>query len=113
MMLDRGVCTIYRKSNKAGPGEKPVFVDVAYHWSWYGELEFETAPARPTENREEVRTAARVRVLQCREINNHDHVELKRYDGETLLYEVTRAYHGRDDESGELITDLTLEVVEP
>lgn len=113
MILDKGICTIYRKVNKAGPGEKPVFADAAYHWSWYGELEFETAPARPTENREETRTAARVRVLQCREINNHDRAELKRTDGRVLLYEVTRAYHGRDADSGDEITDLTLEVVEP
>ena len=32
---------------------------------------------------------------------------------EAALYEVTRAYHGTDDDSGELITDLTLEVVQP
>lgn len=113
MILDKGICTIYRKVNVAGPGEKPRFTDDAYWWSWYGELSFETAPARPTDAREEVRTDARIRILQNREINNHDRVELKRADGEMLAYEVTRAYHGRDDESGELITDLNLEVYEP
>ena len=91
----------------------PVWVDEAYHVSWYGELNFETNPAHPTDNREEVRTDTRVRILQNRRINNHDRVELKDIDGETRLYEVTRAYHGADDESGELITDLSLEVIEP
>lgn len=113
MILDRGICTIYRKTNTAEPGRKPVFADVAYWWSWYGELDFETARAHPTELREEVRTDARVRILQNRRINNHDRVELVTAEGEKNTYEVTRAYHGTDEESGELITDLSLEVYEP
>ena len=34
-------------------------------------------------------------------------------NAEALTYEVTRAYHGSDDESGELITDLNLGVYTP
>lgn len=114
MLLDKGICTICRKRNVAGPGDKPVFEDEAYHVSWYGELSFETAPARPTEQREETRTNARIRVLQNRQINNHDRVCLKdAASGDVTLYEVTRAYHGRDEESGELISDLSLEVIVP
>lgn len=113
MILDKGICTVYRKENTAAPGAMPVWTDVAYHVSWYGELSFETREARPTENREEVRCDARIRVLQNRRINNHDRVELRQPDGESLVYEVTRAYHGVDDESGELISDLSLEVIEP
>lgn len=113
MILDKGVCTIYRKKNTAAPGEKPRFIDEPYWMSWYGELNFETNEARPTEAREEVKTDARVRILQNRKINNHDRVKLEPLDADALLYEVTRAYHGRDDESGELITDLSLEVYTP
>lgn len=113
MILDRGIATIYRKTNTAGPGYMPQYEDVAYWQSWYGELNFETAPGRPTDAREEIRTDARVRILQNRRISNHDRVQLVRTDGETLRYEVTRAYHGRDEESGELITDLSLEVYVP
>lgn len=113
MLLDRGICTIFRKVNTAEPGAMPVWADEPYHVSYYGELNFETAEARPTESREEVRTDARVRVLQNRRINNHDRVALKTIEGDETLYEVTRAYHGTDDESGEPITDLTLEVYEP
>ena len=113
MILDKGICTIYRKTNTAASGAMPVYSDVQIWQSWYGELNFETSPARPTEDREEVETAARVRILQNRSINNHDRVQLAPVGGTTSRYEVTRAYHVSDSESGELITDLTLEVVEP
>lgn len=113
MILDDGICTLARKVNTAGPAEKPVFADVPYWQSWYKHLSFETAPASPTGSREEVCTSARIRVLQCRQINNHDRAAVTDMRGETVYYEVTRAYHGTDDESGELITDLNLEVVEP
>ena len=113
MILDKGIATIYRKRNTAEPGNMPVYDDDMLWQSWYGELSFETAPGRPTDAREEIRTDARVRILQNREINNHDRVELAPTGGDTLQYEVTRAYHGQDDESGELITDLNLEVYVP
>ena len=113
MNLDDGICTIYHKVNTKGPAEKPAFVDEAYWRSWYGELNFETEPARPTENREEIRTATRVRILQNCRIGKHDRVRLEPRGAETLTYEVGRAYHGVDEESGELITDLSLEVVRP
>ena len=116
MILDRGVCKVYHKVNSAQPGSKPTWTDVLFHTSYYGELSFETAPVRPTEYREEINTATRIRILQNRGINNHDRVDLEPFDGTegpAKKYEVTRAYHGTDDESGELITDLTLEVVTP
>ena len=113
MILDKGICTVYRKKDTAASGDMPHFEDEAYWQSWYGELNYETSPNYPTDAREEVRTDARIRILQNRGINNHDRVELTPVAGETTYYEVTRAYHGRDDDSGELITDLNLEVVQP
>lgn len=118
MILDRGICRVYRKTNTATAGSKPVFEDVLFHESYYGELNFETSPARPTERREEINTAARIRILQNRGIANHDRVKLEKFDDaerpeEDEVFEVTRAYHGRDNDSGEDITDLTLEVIKP
>lgn len=113
MILDKGVCTVYRKTNTAVSGAMPVYSDVQIHQGWYGELSFETSPGRPTDTREEVQTDARVRILQNRAINNHDRVELVPNGGTAVRYEVARAYHGFDTDSGELITDLTLQEVSP
>lgn len=113
MILDTGIATICKKQNVAGFGEKPRFADQPIYRGWYGELSFETAPAYPTERREETQTDARVRILQNRQINNHDRVTLAPASGEERAFEVIRAYHGRDEESGELISDLSLRLIEP
>lgn len=113
MILDTGLCTVYRTEDAAAPGAKPDLKDVPLFTSWYGELAFETAPARPTPDREDVRTDARIRILQCRRVNNHDRVDLTDAEGAVTRYRVTRAFHGTDAESGEPITDLNLEVIEP
>lgn len=111
MILDTGICKVYHKTNIAGPGAMPVYQDTLIAEGWYGELNFETAPVRPAGPRENVRTDTRVRILQNRQINNHDRVLLSAEDG--VVYEVTRAYHGTDADNGEPITDLSLEVVTP
>ena len=113
MILDKGICTIYRRSDTAQPGDMPSYADTQLTEGWYGELNFETAPQWPTEYREETRCDARIRILQDRHIRNHDRALIRTVDGDTALYEVTRAYHGTDEDSGEPITDLTLEVIEP
>ena len=113
MILDRGICSISKRVNTAESGKKPVYSYEKYHVSWYGELSYETAQWI-NENREAVRADARIRVLQNRKITNHDRVCLKACDStETAMYEVTRAYHGTDSESGELISDLTLGAINP
>lgn len=115
MILDRGICTVYRKTSTTPAGGKPTATWTAFHASYYGELSFETAPARPTENREETNTAARVRILQNRGIQNQDTAELVPFDGTNAkagYYRITRAYHGTDGDNGEAITDLTLEITE-
>lgn len=110
MILDKGICTVYSASNGAPAGNKPLDVLVERYRSWYGELSFETAPTLPTEFREEVATAARIRIFQNRAVQNRDAVILSTQP--STRYEVTRVYHGRDDESGELISDLNLRRVE-
>lgn len=113
MILDDGICTVYRKVNTAEAGGMPVFQDQAYHRSWYGVLSFETAPVRPTDKREEIQTDARVRILQNRHIANHHRVTLQNREGTVEHYEVERAYHGIDPDNGEMITDLNLKAVNP
>lgn len=109
MILDSGICTVYDVKNVALPGRMPIMVLAPKHQSWYAELNFETVP-KDAAMQEMTETSARIRVLQNRKITNHNVVVLA--DGEQ--YEVTRAYHGIDEESGELITDLTLvKVVTP
>lgn len=86
------------------------------HQSWYGELDFATSEIHPTEYREETRADARIRVHQNRSINNHFVVVMDMdavMDESKERYEVTRAYHGYDQDSGEAITDLTLERMTP
>lgn len=114
MILDSGIAYFYELVNAAEPGDMPVMVPAPepYFRSYFAELDFETTQARPTPNREEVKTDARIRVLQNRAIKNTHAVYLA--TGSTVTrYAVTRAYHGADDETGELITDLNLEVVTP
>jgi len=104
MILDKGICSIYEVENIADPGSMPEDSLVLKYQSWYGELDFETAPANVA-MQEGIETSARIRILQNREINNHDIAILA---DSNQQYEVTRAYHGVDEESGELISDLTL-----
>jgi len=115
MLLDRGICSIFRKKDISQAGEKPRDGYERIHQSWYGELSFETTPFRATEAREDAKTAARIRIHQNRNINNHDVLVLLEVNemSETVQrFDVTRAFHGKDEESGELITDLTLAEVE-
>lgn len=116
MQLDRGICTVYTMTDVSGKGEKPRYEKAIKMQSYYGELNFETSPQWPTEHREETKTDARVRILQHRGITNDDVAELEDFadDKEPVkTYRITRAYHGMDEESGEKITDLTLEAMEP
>lgn len=116
MILDKGICSVFRKVNSAGAGGMPVPSYQLVHQSWYAELTFETYAARPTPNREDVRTDSRIRVHQNRDINNHDVVvfgEVREVAAWASVYEVTRAYHGTDAENGQPISDLSLVVMEP
>lgn len=113
MILDSGICTVYRSVNTAPPGGKPSFEETPVFQSWFGDLNFETAQARPTEGREEIRTDRRIRINQLRTIANRDRVDLGMWGQQATSYRVTRAYHGTDDESGQPITDLNLEVYAP
>lgn len=116
MVLDHGICSIFARENVAGAGEMPDYAHTLKCQAWYGLLDFETSPANPTDDRKERETAARIRILQRRDLHEDDVVILAPVDvveENARPYKITRAYHGHDDDSGELITDLTLEEVSP
>lgn len=119
MILDTGICTVFRRYDTAEAGCKPVYGYRLLGKSWFKELNFETAPAWETEGRKSLRADARIRILQDRGIRQHDTVVLRDVDtvrdlpAGTPVYRILRAYHGQDDDGPTLISDLTLEVVTP
>lgn len=119
MILDKGICTLFRKTDAAPAGDMPRGVYARLHTSWYGELSYETSPDYPTEGRREARTDARIRVLQCREIRQNDVAVLRQLEdwsdltASDTVFRVTRAYHGTDDDGPTPISDLSLEVIRP
>lgn len=119
MNLDKGICSIFRRADGAQPGDMPAWTYSLLYQSWYGEPEFGTSPAWPTEKRRENRTDARIRVLQNRGIKENDVVILRQIDSWTdktdadKVYTIARAYHGLDDDGPTEISDLTLTEVSP
>lgn len=116
MMLDSGICTIFRRVDASTPGGMQKYDYVVLDKGWYGELNFETSPANPNGTREDTETNARIRILQNRAVDNHTMVVLSDVltwaEATGPRYDVTRAYHGTDDDNGQPITDLTLTEVE-
>lgn len=106
MILDKGICTVYSVINTASAGNKPIDKLTQKYQSWYGELDFSSDPAYVTDYREDVETSSRIRILQNRTITTRDAARLSAEPD--VKYEITRAYHGTDPDSGEAITDLTL-----
>lgn len=120
MILDSGICTVFRKRDLAMTGEKPRPGYEPIGKSWFGEVSFETSPARPTEGRKEQRTDNKIRILQMREIREQRDVvilrDLERFedrDPDDAVYLITRAWHGQDDNGPTPISDLSLEVTRP
>lgn len=118
MILDDGICSIFEVRDVSQPGEMPKRGYELKEHAWYGILDFSSVASWPTEGREEVRVDERIRILQNRHINNRCVVVLREVDAVTddmvkneQVLEVVRAYHGHDDDNGERITDLYLEVV--
>ena len=119
MILDSGICTVFRKTDTSDPGDMPTVDHFPIWASWYAELSYETTPTWQTEGRKEQRADGRIRVLQCRSIRQDDVVVLEhlasfneRSEG-AVVYRITRAFHGVDDEGPTMIYDLTLEVIDP
>lgn len=116
MILDTGICTVFRKVHAEAAGYMPSDSWELIGKSWYKELSFETAPDWNTDQRQETRTDQRIRIHQMRMIRKEDRAvlaDVAAIDGETTVYRITRAFHGQDDDSPTLISDLSLEEVSP
>lgn len=113
MILDKGICSVFRKKDITSPGGMPTFQYALLFQSWYGELGFETKRHSETGDRQDVRVDARLRIHQQRAITNDDIVVLGEVStvGDNQQYKVVKAYHGAEQETGQAITDLSLEVV--
>lgn len=113
MILDKGYCSIYEVGNVAAPGDMPVEGLTLKFQSWYGELNFETTPTTAADH-EGVTVSNRIRIVQNRRIDNHHVAVLSTVlpaPDDAPRYNVVRAFHGVDDDNGELISDLSLEMV--
>lgn len=114
MILDDGICTVFKLVDKSKPGDKPDQQPQEKSMAWFGFLDFATAEKWPTESREETEVTTRIRILQDRTITNKNVVVLQEthsIEPGMERLEVVRAYHGHDDDNGQPITDLTLKVV--
>jgi hypothetical protein len=103
MILDTGLCNIYRLTNTAAAGDMPTETPELLAQLWYGELSFESSPIQNTESQENIEIAMRIRVLRTRNVCEKAVVRIGADD-----YQVERVYNGVDKESGELISDLSL-----
>ena len=119
MILDSGICSIFRPADVAEPGAMPSLQLTLIGQSWYGELNYESSPTRPTKGRNEQRTDQRIRILQNKAIRQNDVAVLMDVTSESAIpagaprYAITRCFHGLDDDGPTLITDLSLEVTRP
>lgn len=118
MILDKGICTVFRETDVSLPGEMPTVGYVPIWASWYGELSYETSPVWETDGRKEQKADGRIRILQNRGIRQNDTVVLEHLakfsekSADAPVYRIIRAWHGTDDDGPTEISDLTLEVTE-
>lgn len=111
MILDKGYCSIYTTGNISQPGDMPVEGLTLKYQSWYGELDFLVSPAE-IGAQEGIAIANKIRVIQNRDITNHDVAVLSTVlpaPDSSPRYNVVRVYHGIDDDNGQPISDLSLE----
>ena len=119
MILDTGICSIFHRTDGSSSGDMPTYTYTHLFSGWYKELSYETAPVWQTEGRKDQKADGRIRILQCRGVKQDDVIVLADFSAwkdkpaGATVYKVIRAWHGTDDDSPDLISDLTLEVVTP
>ena len=113
VILDSGILTVFEKRDVSGRGEMPRYEYITKTQGYYGELDFASGGVWTTQGREDLQIDTRVRILQDRSITPLDVVALDdvRDARDVQLYEIERIYHGRDEESGEKISDISLKKV--
>ena len=111
MILDSGILTVFERRDTSLRGAMPRYEYEPKAQGYYGELDFYSGGTWTTQGREDVQIDARVRILQDRRISPQDVIVLdaaQRLEKHMERYEIDRIYHGRDEESGELISDISL-----
>ena len=64
MILDTGICSVFRLSQKEVPsGYMPTMDWTLIGKSWYKELQFSTQPKWESANREETQTDQKIRII--------------------------------------------------
>lgn len=111
VILDSGILTVFERVDTSLRGAMPRYEYTKKAQGYYGELDFASGGTWTQQGREDVQIDARVRILQDRTITPKDVVVL--CDADSLdryaqRYEIERIYHGRDEESGEPISDISL-----
>lgn len=118
MILDTGICSVFREGQtEVQSGYMPTPSWTLIGKSWYKELSYSTQPEWATDQRRETKQDQRIRVHQMRHLREQDRVVLADVDelpaDGVTVYSISRAYHGQDDDSPALISDLSLEEVSP
>ena len=119
MILDKGICTVFRKEDTSSAGDMPSWGYTRIGGSWYGELSFSSRPVWQTEGRKELKVENKIRILQDRQIRENDIVVLEdltawaNKSSGAVVYDIVKVWHGIDDDGPTPVTDLTLEVVSP
>ena len=104
MILDKGICEIYRKTDTAPAGEKPAYERVLVYSSWFGDLDFVSVTEAETAGQNTPSIDRKIRVLDNAVISPLMPAKI----GQDW-YEIKRVFHGKDDDSGELIADISLQ----
>lgn len=105
MLLDAGICIIYRSENAAPSGDMPKEAWAERSQHWYGELTVGVTRYRAALKDNE-RADLLLRIWRDRDIRTTDRCMV---DG--ALYKINQVQH-RTDEDGLLVTDLELERLE-
>ena len=106
MILDANILTVYKTVNTAAPGKMPDMQPVEYARSWYGWRDHEAASAYTTDPQRATEYTIKIRAHRIEGITARDMVDIG--DGAGIAYEIARVYQGRDEDSGQLISDITI-----
>lgn len=112
MILDDGICSIFRAANVAAAGRMPVWGFEPVGQSWFKRRSYSTRASFMREGAEDTTVSLRIRILRNDAVTNHDVVILVPADAmlpNVKRYSVINAVHDVDPDSGEAVTDLYLE----
>jgi hypothetical protein len=103
MILDSGICSIYREVNCANGGNTPRPQSQRIYSGWFGTLNFSSDDYGGIKQADVQKIDLRIRIHQCAEVTGRDKVSA---DGK--IYEIVRVYHGFDNDNQQPISDLSL-----